>query len=94
VNKISATNGSLWVTDSVEIDKVYPVRFIDVSIPNYQVYVDSNVYYVPYLKQPDLVEITSDHLANANGSHGRYDGNAWITETKQFVVPKYVCKLD
>lgn len=94
VNKISATNGSLWVTDSVEVDKVYPVRFIDVSIPNYQVYVDSNVYYVPYLEQPDLVEITSNHLANANGSHGRYDGNAWITETKQFVVPKYVCKLD
>ena len=96
VNKISATNGSLWVTDSVEVEKVFPVRFIDVYDPNYRAYIDQSIYYVPYVKSLSAVQITSDHLANANGSHGNYnaDTETWEQVTKTFACPKYVCRFD
>jgi hypothetical protein len=31
VNKISATNGSLWVTDSAKIDSVYNVKTLPIT---------------------------------------------------------------
>ena len=99
VNKISATNGSLWVTDSVEVEKVYPVRFINVSNPNYQLYVNENCYYVPYLNRidndDDTVSISSKHLASASGKHGNFiENDVWEETTKKFICPKYICRFD
>lgn len=99
VNKISATNGSLWVTDSVEVEKVFPVRFIDVSNPNYQLYVNENCYYVPYLNRidndNDTVSISSKHLASASGKHGNFiENDVWEETTKKFICPKYICRFD
>ena len=63
VNQISATNGSLWVTDSGEIDEVYDVKLIQVgkqSNIDWAVRFSKNIldtcfdyYYIPYKSQDD-----------------------------------------
>lgn len=59
VNKISATNGSLWVTDSAKIDSVYNVKTLPIS-DNSLDWVEENVWYVPYQTQYDSNGTTTD----------------------------------
>lgn len=56
VNQISATNGSLWVTDSGEIDEVFDVELLEVDennttdlleIPKYYIYNNQFKEYIP-----------------------------------------------
>lgn len=48
-NKVSATNGALWITDSFEIEKVHNLRFLDVANFNNLSSLNTETYYIPYI---------------------------------------------
>ena len=50
VNKISATNGSFWVTDSFEIEKVHDLRFLNLHDQDLNLFsLNVDTYYIPYI---------------------------------------------
>ena len=49
VNKVSATNGALWVTDSFEVEKVHDLKFIDVLNFEKLSSLNTETYYIPYV---------------------------------------------
>jgi hypothetical protein len=73
VNKVSATNGSLWVTDSAKIEKVFDIK----TLPIYKKYIDNgteqfvkdenrlngidkDTWYLPYYVDHNRVKLTLD----------------------------------
>lgn len=50
VNKISATNGSLWVTDSFEIEKVHNLECINLQEFDNVRGMKEDTFYIPYIK--------------------------------------------
>jgi hypothetical protein len=52
VNKISATNGSVWVTDSAKISKVHSVKTLPIKDNNLQA-IEEGEWYVPYVFNKD-----------------------------------------
>lgn len=55
VNKISATNGSFWVTDSFEIEKVHDLKFLEVTAFNKLYSLNVDTYYIPFIYDTDHV---------------------------------------
>jgi hypothetical protein len=58
VNKISATNGSMWITDSFKIKTIHNLEYLNCSNSSFNFNV--NTYYIPYLYQNDDIFFTPD----------------------------------
>ena len=57
VNKVSATNGSLWVTDSFEIEKVHNLKYIDVLNFDSLGSLNCDTFYIPYIEDNTVYNI-------------------------------------
>lgn len=58
VNKISATNGSMWITDSFKIKTIHNLEYLNCNDSSFNFNV--NTYYIPYLYQNDDIFFTPD----------------------------------
>ena len=79
-NKVSATNGALWITDSFEIEKVHNLRFLDVVNFNNLSSLNTETYYIPYIYD-------NEHIFSINSTRDEIDE---ITRQTNF----YKIKLD
>ena len=79
-NKVSATNGALWITDSFEIEKVHNLRFLDVVNFNNLSLLNTETYYIPYIYD-------NEHIFSINSTRDEIDE---ITRQTNF----YKIKLD
>lgn len=73
VNKISATNGSLWVTDSFQIEKTYKAHIIDVSKTS-PLEFKENEFYIPITSE--VTEIGDFD----NTIDGEEEKESWATD--------------
>ena len=80
VNKVSATNGALWITDSFEIEKVHNLRFIDAAHFENVSSLNTETYYIPYIYD-------KEHIFNINSTRNEINE---ITRHTNF----YRIKLD
>lgn len=55
VNKISATNGSFWITDSFEIEKIHTIKYLNLQTFDGLLSMNVDTYYVPYIYDTDHV---------------------------------------
>ena len=102
VNQIKATNGSLWVTDSCEVEEVHTIEYLDVNDLTYDK-VSPNVWYLPFMGHgvqcfnTKVHNIAKSHLAPASGNLDRvsdttfYDYN-YIIKFKS--IPSNISELD
>ena len=79
-NKVSATNGALWITDSFEIEKVHNLRFLDVVNFNNLSSLNTETYYIPYIYD-------NEHIFSIDSTRDEIDE---ITRQTNF----YKIKLD
>lgn len=79
-NKVSATNGALWITDSFEIEKVHNLRFLDIANFNNLSSLNTETYYIPYIYD-------NEHIFSINSTRDEIDE---ITRQTNF----YKIKLD
>ena len=79
-NKVSATNGALWITDSFEIEKVHNLRFLDVVNFNNLSSLNTETYYIPYIYD-------NEHIFSIDSTRNEIDE---ITRQTNF----YKIKLD
>ena len=95
VNEISATNGSLWVTDACKVKSVKPIYLLD---PNNLE--ENNIenssdpkWYLPLVPNNiSQVTVTKDHIANSNGkgTDTIFYNYGYIVQFKQ--QPSYITK--
>lgn len=57
VNKISATNGSLWITDAFKVEEVYNINFINVADGDETL--EKDQYYIIYNTNVDVLNISN-----------------------------------
>ena len=79
-NKVSATNGALWITDSFEIEKVHNLRFLDVANFSNLSSLNTETYYIPYIYD-------NEHIFSIDSTRDEIDE---ITRQTNF----YKIKLD
>jgi hypothetical protein len=48
INKIKATNGALWVTDSCEVSEVFEVYYLDITQSDLHDNIIVDRWYIPY----------------------------------------------
>ena len=96
VNKISATNGSLWVTDSAKIEKVERVKMLP-AIENGLEGMDLNCWYIPYTNEAyykynyDIITINEEHIKRPE-EYTIIDGEIQKPKDIDFGVFKFICK--
>ena len=96
VNKISATNGSLWVTDSAKIDSVYNVKTLPVT-GNYIDQIEEDVWYVPYQNTTSQYNRKKIVINESNikrpEQYTTIDGEIVTDDTYYYYdIFKYICK--
>ncbi len=91
VNKISATNGSLWVTDSAKVDKVYDVKTLPISSERFD-FIEQDVWYIPYEPDYNRQKITINDVNIKRPEQYTVVDNAIEFNNNYYDIFKYICK--
>ena len=83
VNKITATNGAFWVTDSFKVSSIQPLEFLNCSDDAQINQLNSKTYYIPYSTEGDnyeeqVLDYTTHPLATRSSLTSTEDGSSFI----------------
>lgn len=83
VNKITATNGAFWVTDSFKVSSIQPLEFLNCSDDTQINRLNSETYYIPYSTEGDnyeehTLDYTTHPLATRSSLTSTEDGSSFI----------------